>query len=227
MFDLEKAIIEWRQQMLAASLKAPQPLEELESHLREEIERQTKLGLTAQQAFEIAASHLGRPSELKTEFKKNDAPMQIQKVTKLAGIICVMVALAGELFTCAPIVFALALAHGPRLSLMAKMLPMTGWAITMALTLLSWKYNYKLLPAIQNQLLRRAVGFACYAGCLLWIRFILFHLPFSPTNNVSVLLVVYFILGAEWLVIAVLGGVAYGLEKAAKEHSSAIALSTC
>ena len=42
MLDLEQSIAEWRRQMLAAGLKTPVPLEELESHLRDEIEQQTK-----------------------------------------------------------------------------------------------------------------------------------------------------------------------------------------
>ena len=43
MFDLEKSIAEWRKQMLSAGIKTPVPLEELEIHLREEIEQQIKL----------------------------------------------------------------------------------------------------------------------------------------------------------------------------------------
>ena len=37
MFNLEQAIAEWRQQMLATGIQTPVPLEELEIHLREEI----------------------------------------------------------------------------------------------------------------------------------------------------------------------------------------------
>ena len=51
MFDLEQSIAEWRQQMLAAGIKTPVPLEELEIHLREEIERQMKSGLNEQTGF--------------------------------------------------------------------------------------------------------------------------------------------------------------------------------
>jgi len=54
--------------MLAAGIKTPVPLEELEIHLREEIERQTKSGLHEQQAFETAVSQIGQGSALKTEF---------------------------------------------------------------------------------------------------------------------------------------------------------------
>ena len=73
MFNLESAILEWRKQMLAAGIKSPVPLEELESHLREEIERQMKLGLKAKDAFEIAARQVGEAGGIKAEFGKIDA----------------------------------------------------------------------------------------------------------------------------------------------------------
>ena len=43
MFNLEAAIADWRRQMLAAGIKAPVPLEELESHMREDVENQLAL----------------------------------------------------------------------------------------------------------------------------------------------------------------------------------------
>jgi hypothetical protein len=70
MFNLEQAIADWRQQMLAAGIKAPVPLEELEIHLREEIEQQMKTGFSEQHAFEISISQLGQAKSLKTEFGK-------------------------------------------------------------------------------------------------------------------------------------------------------------
>ena len=73
MFDLEKSIADWRRQMQAAGIKTPVPLEELESHLREEIEQQVKSGLDGRRAFEIAAQQIGPPGALKKEFKKAHA----------------------------------------------------------------------------------------------------------------------------------------------------------
>jgi hypothetical protein len=70
MFNLEQAIAEWRQQMLSAGIQSPVPLEELESHLREEIERQIKVGADGQQAFETAATNLGHAKPLEIEFKR-------------------------------------------------------------------------------------------------------------------------------------------------------------
>jgi hypothetical protein len=70
MFDIEKAITDWRRQMLAAGIKSPAPIEELEGHLREDLERQMRLGVDAARAFEIAAGRIGQPVALRKEFSK-------------------------------------------------------------------------------------------------------------------------------------------------------------
>lgn len=70
MFDLEKSIAEWRQQMIIAGIQAPVPLEELEIHLCEEIERLKKSGVDERTAFENAALQTGGPQSLKNEFNK-------------------------------------------------------------------------------------------------------------------------------------------------------------
>ena len=48
--------------MLAAGIKSPVPLEELKTHLREDIERQMKLGLQADKGFEISAGNKNWPT---------------------------------------------------------------------------------------------------------------------------------------------------------------------
>ena len=70
MFDLEQSIADWRRQMLAAGIKTPVPLEELEIHLREEIERQMKSGLSEQGIFNSAVQKIGEARVVQTEFKK-------------------------------------------------------------------------------------------------------------------------------------------------------------
>ena len=69
MFNLKQSIVEWRKQMLAAGIKTP-ALEELEGHLREEIERQTRLKLSEQRAFELAVREIGDTQRIKMEFMK-------------------------------------------------------------------------------------------------------------------------------------------------------------
>jgi hypothetical protein len=123
MFDLEQSIVEWRQQMLAVGIKTPVPLEELEIHLREDIARQMQSGLSAQQAFGIAVKKIGHAPELKREFKKVSAPMEMQKIIELAGVLLVAVALFCPLFMFLPCLQA------RELSLMTKMLALAVYAI--------------------------------------------------------------------------------------------------
>jgi hypothetical protein len=70
MFDLEAAIAEWRQQMLAAGLRVPDLLDELEGHLREEVGRLTKSGIEDAEAFRLAAECVGQGKLLSAEFAK-------------------------------------------------------------------------------------------------------------------------------------------------------------
>jgi len=70
MFDLEQEIGAWRQQTAGAVGSAPEALEELESHLRDDIEQQMRGGLDAQRAFEEAVRHMGKAEVLREEFAK-------------------------------------------------------------------------------------------------------------------------------------------------------------
>src|SRR5206468_1929625 len=70
MFDLERALADWRRRMVVRGIKTPVPLEELENHLREEVEQQLRSGAEAPQAFANAVERIGRPEALKLEFEK-------------------------------------------------------------------------------------------------------------------------------------------------------------
>ena len=86
--DLEKQITEWRRQMLTAGIKTPVPLEELESHLREDIERQMRSGLNAQDAFNVAIRQLGQAAMLQKEFQKNESKIMKKRIIIGVGVIC-------------------------------------------------------------------------------------------------------------------------------------------
>jgi leader peptidase (prepilin peptidase)/N-methyltransferase len=77
MWELEQAIAEWRKQMLAVGIKSPVPLEELESHLRDDVEQQVQSGANKQQAFEAAVQRVGQGRELKCEFMKVGGTWQV------------------------------------------------------------------------------------------------------------------------------------------------------
>jgi hypothetical protein len=78
MFDLDHAIRDWRRQMGEAGFENPAVLDELESHLRDEVERQVQSGTDSGQAFESAIQRIGQPAVLKSEFAKAGAGAEVQ-----------------------------------------------------------------------------------------------------------------------------------------------------
>lgn len=70
MFNLDQAIREWRKKMVATGIKAPALLDELESHLRDELEQQMRSGVSAHCAFANAVQAIGEAHALQREFKK-------------------------------------------------------------------------------------------------------------------------------------------------------------
>ena len=70
MFNLDDAIAEWRRKTIAAGIRSPQVLDELESHLQEEVERQVQSGVGMEQAFRVAVRRLGQLGALTGEFSK-------------------------------------------------------------------------------------------------------------------------------------------------------------
>jgi hypothetical protein len=93
MFNLEQSIANWRQ-MFATGIKDANVLDELENHLRDEIERQTKSGLNEQKAFEFAVRQIGQASMLKTEFKKVERKHMKRVLIISAGVIGVLAGMA-------------------------------------------------------------------------------------------------------------------------------------
>ena len=88
MFDLNQAIIEWRQQMSAGGIKNRLALDELESHLRDDVEQQMRSGSIASQAFEGAVQRIGQASLVGGEFEKVFGTTKVMKqaILTLAGI---------------------------------------------------------------------------------------------------------------------------------------------
>ena len=207
MFDLEQAIIGWRRQMLAAGIKTPVPLEELEIHLHDEFEQQMQSGLNAQQSFEAAVRRIGQSHALKLEFKKvgvSSIPLEIQFV-KLAGIACAAVAGFFSLW----ILLALLTVHEANPA--ERVLGLAA----VASVLLSWRYGHVFLPATSNPRARTAAGAACclasIGGMMLFIEFLQHSLGRIPVGQLFVSSV------WAWSALAILGGMANGLEKAARK----------
>src|SRR4051812_10008843 len=73
MFNLDEAITDWRRQMAAGGIKSAGGLDEMEGHLREDVERQMKLGLNEVEAFRTAVQRIGPVQAVRNEFKKVEA----------------------------------------------------------------------------------------------------------------------------------------------------------
>ncbi|MEM6692465.1 MAG: hypothetical protein AAF664_23745 [Planctomycetota bacterium] len=71
MFDLEGAIQDWRLTFRPDSPIGYDGSQEVESHLRESIERLQGIGLSTREAFAVGVHRLGLTEELETEFAKN------------------------------------------------------------------------------------------------------------------------------------------------------------
>ncbi|HZF01399.1 MAG TPA: hypothetical protein VE344_05825 [Methylomirabilota bacterium] len=153
MFDLEQSIADWRTQMLASGIESPVPLEELEIHLREEIEWQMKSGLNEQRAFEISAQRFGQSKNIELEFKK------IERTFMKKTLMCTIIRFLGLLFSVWAIwgvfiAFVTSAQYGPKALLLHYCLtvtvPYTLLAILLALPYSKlkgglWKVLFTLL----------------------------------------------------------------------------------
>lgn len=81
MYNLELAIENWRNELLAQESILSENIEELEDHLRMSISQLVKHGLSEDEAFLIATKRIGASSNLKIEFGKiNSIVLWIQRL---------------------------------------------------------------------------------------------------------------------------------------------------
>jgi hypothetical protein len=101
MRELEKQIAEWRRRMAAAGVKPRAVLDELESHLREEIQARVSAGDSDYVAFETAAARIGSAGALRTEFNKISgavsSPVLISASLWIGAVILTLVVISGRL----------------------------------------------------------------------------------------------------------------------------------
>ena len=161
MRNLEVAIREWRERMAAGGIKAPAVLDELESHLREEIDRQTRSGVDESRAFELAAKKIGDSDLLRAEFAKLRWFRGIP-LGKLVGGACCVTAAAYSM------VLAPALVTVPELGSGRRLLGVGSFLLTL-LFLASLSFSHKYLPVIRNRRVRIASVTACALAGFVWL----------------------------------------------------------
>jgi len=95
MFDLEKSIAEWRKQMLVAGIQPSSNLDELESHLRDDVQLQMASGLDQERALEHAIATIGRAKTLRAEFDRATHASALRMIVRVLAFLW----LAGCLFS--------------------------------------------------------------------------------------------------------------------------------
>jgi len=102
MFDLNQAIAGWRQRMVAGGIQSSAVLDELESHLRDDIEAQVQNGINERRAFEEAAERLGVPTTLQAEFLRGSADAEEHQLrSRCLGLAAAGLVVAGAVFSLA------------------------------------------------------------------------------------------------------------------------------
>ena len=170
MFDLEQSIMDWRRQMLDAGIKTPVPLEELEIHLREDIERQMESGLNEQKAFEIAVQEIGKANMLKNEFKKVNAVDKAQQRKRAGLIFAGILGLYSLIFT--------RLLIKSDLTSNERLLGFASVSTTLLSVYVVWKILPRFFPFIANKAVQSALGLIGGISGMSWFFvFVYFILP--------------------------------------------------
>jgi hypothetical protein len=98
MRNLEQQIADWRRTMAKAADHRRELLDELEEHLRDEIDRFVRSGISEGNAFQMALSKLGAPSGVAAEYDKLTANQRAWWPVKLARLCAIAtVLLSGAL----------------------------------------------------------------------------------------------------------------------------------
>ena len=210
MFNLEQAIAEWRQQMLATGIQTPVPLEELEIHLREEIERQTKAGLTPQDAFISAVQKLGTAQAVRAEFEKADETHDARK-WKLTNAFLMIFTIVLPLFMSVIVIKRASVID------MTAAQELSSLAAMAVFSLLAWagRLSHGIFPVIANRRMRDAIGILGGLLLALWwivfMRLIVPHHDFIMSQFLVVFLWAFFTPAGVWV------GWYWGIEVAARK----------
>ena len=161
MRDLNVQISKWRTRMAAGGIKSAVVLDELESHLREEIDRQTRLGVEESGAFEIAAQKIGDSELLKSEFAKIRRVKEVPVGRVVGAACCAAAALYSTVL--APALFTVS-----ELSFGQRLLGLTAFCLTL-LFFTSLRFSHKYLPAIRSRRARIVSVSFCAAAGFVWL----------------------------------------------------------
>ncbi|MGA2555379.1 MAG: permease prefix domain 1-containing protein [Verrucomicrobiota bacterium] len=130
------------------------PLDELESHLRDEIEQQVKSGLSEAEAFKTAIQKIGRAHLVQHEFKKVESRWEGLE-WKLTEILLVVGPVLASLGMGRSVLLNRGMTPGQKMSCLAAFA---------TFTLLVWggRLGYRVFPVIRARRMRNAIGISTF-----------------------------------------------------------------
>jgi cation transport ATPase len=216
MFDLDTKILEWRKQMLALGVKSPVLLDELEGHLREEIERQVTSGVNDEAAFKSALEKIGATGALKVEFTKLEKERRSAKQAKLMLTFNLMTIVAVAVF-----IWALLFFRVWNFSELTSRQQSSGYE-AMALTLLfsfgGW-FGCKWFPNIRRKKVRDTICVS--AGVLLALWWTLLFWGILPRHEYTIAQLCVVLLWSFVMPFGLMVGLCAAIQTAARKSVSA------
>jgi hypothetical protein len=177
MFNVEDAIADWRRQMVQEGIERPEILDELESHLRSEIEWHLAAGWNPQCAFETAVEQIGDARTIKDEFERagDCQPPELQKLLWVAciGFAALVSLVSSYVFLTSELAWAKTV-----LGFVA-----VSWTVCY---LGSLPYMCGFLLRIRNQVLREAARIILVLACPVWTLLLI-----MPIQSLAVLNFMY------------------------------------
>jgi hypothetical protein len=212
MSDLEQSIAEWRKQMLAVGIKSPTPLDELESHLRDEIERQAKLGMDEASAFDLAIKKIGAAPGIQIEFEKIEQARKARHFKRI--YVLLMAIVVSSIFGCA-VLFKLG-----SCSEMTVAQQISAMAALAVFYLMIWcgQASHRIFPALRAPRVKKVVPVLSIAVLPLW--WVVFFNLILPHYNLDMS---HLILAILWRFVTPTGammGLNLGIEMPARKNAA-------
>jgi hypothetical protein len=214
MFDLEKTIREWREQMISGGIKTPAPMEELENHLRAEIERQTARGMDARSSFENASRNIGSADLLTREFEK------IRKEARAAREAQIVIAVSVFTVTGGALVMAgLLLLRAGSLSDLTAVQQLSSLVALALMCFFAFagRLAYRLFPFVARKKMRDVI---CVSGAvLLSLWFVIFFWGILPRHDYMMGQLMLALVWCFMMPFGIFVGLVAGIETAARKKS--------
>ncbi|HWD94746.1 MAG TPA: Clp protease N-terminal domain-containing protein [Verrucomicrobiae bacterium] len=147
--------------MTAEGIKSREVLDELESHLRDDVEQQARAGAATEKAFQEAVRRIGTSDKVRVEFAKVTAPATAVNLKFLR--VCCLALAAFVILVESWTLFAFEISPLERILGITFVVSIAGYIGALPYLNRTW------FPGVRGWTLRNALGTVCNLGALLWI----------------------------------------------------------